>query len=158
MTPTSAANSQTQWLVLLLGASGLLPFVAPVFILVFFADIPAAPIHSALLTYGAVILSFLGGIQWGLATVRSKKSTPETTISLQFIISVIPSLLGWAAVLIPTRIGYFVLALSFAAVLAFELATNRWRDVPDWYVRLRTGLTLVVVPCLLAGGILYRDA
>lgn len=56
-----------------LGLAGVLPFAATAL-----ASLAAAPWGDlallALLAYGAVILSFLGGIEWGLASARDRPS------------------------------------------------------------------------------------
>ncbi len=53
---------------LLLGALGLIPFIVLSLAMLFgAATLLSFPTASALSAYGAVILSFLGGIRWGLA-------------------------------------------------------------------------------------------
>ena len=83
----------------------LLPFMAPArdldaaaplrWLRLGWADLLHAPRQS--LAYGAVILSFLGGIRWGAAL----RGIGASQRRFDFAISVIPSLAGWAALLIP---------------------------------------------------------
>jgi hypothetical protein len=99
--------------------------------------------HGALLAYGAVILSFLGGIQWGLAVQAGRPGFVHLGVS------VLPSLAGWAALLVGGDAGLLLLAVAFVAVLAVDLRLARGGAAPAWFGRLRTVLTVAVVACLL---------
>jgi hypothetical protein len=118
-----------------LGLAGLLPFAAA-----------AAGAHllppdqqglalRALLAYGAVILSFLGGVRWGLAI----RDAEAGALLPRLAWSVTPSLLGWVALLLPAAPGLALLAAGFAAAL---LADLRASEAPGWYRRLRLPLSL----------------
>lgn len=126
------------------GAAGVLPFVAGAA----GAVVPGlgAWIGPAeLLTYGAVILSFLGGIQWGLAVAQGEPSYSRLGMG------VLPSLLAWAALLTDGDPGLVLLALSFAVALALDLHLARTGMAPDWYPQLRIPLTIAVIACLVVG-------
>ena len=104
----------------------------------------------ALVAYGAVILSFLGGIHWGLAVAEfgaSLDAAPWRRLSL----SVIPSLIGWAALMMPGVFGLLTLALAFIGMLWVDLTASKTGEAPSWYPRLRWPLTLVVVASLILG-------
>ena len=58
---------------------------------------------TALLAYGAVILSFVGALHWGFAMALGGLSDRERTH--RFVWSVVPSLLAWPAVLLPMAGG-----------------------------------------------------
>ena len=129
---------------LALGLAGLLPFAAC-----------AAAVHAlppgwqgvalqALAGYGAVILSFLGGVRWGLVI----RVPAEGALLPPLLLSVVPSLLWWAALLLPTRAGLGLLALGFIAMLVSD-----WRATaaPAWYRRLRLPLSAGAVLALAAG-------
>ena len=61
----------------ILGIVGLLPFIALAVQVASTYPMGAAmrlPAQTALVQYGAVILSFLGGIQWGLAVASADRS------------------------------------------------------------------------------------
>lgn len=136
-----------------LGVAGLSPFILLAATLIFFDDIPARPIQFALLSYGATILSFLGGTQWVLAAASTKHITREKSVFWGFFVSVIPSLVGWASLLVPIDFGYFILVASFAAILWLDVRATQGSLLPEWYLRLRIALTLIVVPCLVIGGV-----
>lgn len=102
-----------------------------------------------LVAYGAVILSFMGGIHWGLArAVPSTMSVNRQTAML--IVSVLPALTGWVATMFPISCALIVLSVSFLALLAFDLWSVREGGAPSWYARLRRHLTTAVVFCLVA--------
>ncbi len=59
-----------------------------------------APAHL-LLSYGAVILSFLGGLHWG-RVITSPNANGRSDFAW-LIWSVCPSLLGWVSLLLPVN-------------------------------------------------------
>lgn len=85
-----------------LGHLGLLPFVLGA-LLVWVVNDEARP-HAAqaLAAYAAVIVSFLGGIHWGLGF---RLSAPPASL---FLWGVVPSLVAWLAVLMPASAGLVV--------------------------------------------------
>ncbi len=141
--------SAVKWL----GALGAVPFV---FLAVTspFLDGPLQEQMSfALAAYGAVILSFLGGIHWGLAIAGIGPSQTDTANFRRLAFSVTPSLLGWSALLIPRLSGLVLLAVAFALLLVFDSQASRKAQTPVWYSKLRRPLTVVVVASLLLGAL-----
>lgn len=126
----------------LLGAAGLLPFVAGA-VWVFVPGEGGAWVRTALLGYAAVILSFMGGVHWGLAMTATRP------LFQRYGASVVPALLGWFALLLGGRWAFLVLAASFASLLAYDLGAVRAGEAPAWYPTLRWPLTVVVCLCLL---------
>lgn len=83
-----------------LGYAGLLPFVAGA-LLVWLVDAEAHPYTVlALSAYAGVIVSFLGGIHWGVAF---RDGTPGL-----FVWGVVPSLVAWVATVMPADAGLVV--------------------------------------------------
>lgn len=132
-----------------LGGLGALPFIA-LTLLVLVTDIDDARALQALSAYGAVILSFLGGIHWGFALARAPGS-PSTSA---LVISVMPSLFGWCALLLERKTGLFVLAAAVIAMFFVDGALTRRGLAPAWYPRLRLPLTIIVAGCLLGAALL----
>lgn len=129
---------------LVLGFAGLIPFLGlPVAELVHIQSNAL----EALVTYGAVILSFMGGVQWGLAMRAPPSAGPSW---LFFAASVVPALVAWAALPLPTRPALVVLATAFALLLAYDIWTIRRGLGPQWYPTLRLLLTAVVITSLCA--------
>ena len=74
----------------LLGAAGLIPFMG-LAVAGHLAPEPwRLPALTALSPYGALILSFMGGAQWGLAVAAGERRLRP------YAVSVIPALLAWA--------------------------------------------------------------
>jgi hypothetical protein len=125
-----------QWL----GYAGLAPFVAGALELWLLPGVLVDFIERALLTYAAVILSFMGAVHWGLA-MRSHRDV----INLQLGLSVIPALLAWVALMLPAVAAYPVFILCFIALYVFDLQAVKAHMVPGWYPTLRLPLTIGVV-------------
>ena len=78
---------------LLLGLGGVLPFVA-LSTLMHLVPQPNLKyfISRSLISYAAVVLSFLGGTRWGLALRASTRRLQ----AIHLLIAVVPSILAWA--------------------------------------------------------------
>jgi hypothetical protein len=151
--PTEAARvpPSAVWL----GALGALPFVALSGSLPWLNEPLQSLATQALLGYGAVILSFLGGIHWGLAIATP---IPADVLSLRarLILSVLPSLIAWPALLLGKVAGLWLLAVGIAAMLGVDLEMTRRGFAPAWYPRLRLPLSGVVCACLVSAALLVR--
>lgn len=136
----------------LLGLAGAVPFVALCIMAVSgFPDLPFEP-KVVLLYYGAVILAFLGGIHWGLATARWAPGDPKGDATSQFTISICPSIVALAAAMLrdySVDSGLILLAIAFAGLLAFDHIAVRHGEAPTWYPKLRWPLSLAVICALL---------
>ena len=131
-----------------LGGLGVIPFAASSAVAVLASPQLSARGEFALLAYGAVILSFLGGILWGrILAFASVQAVSNETRSL--IVSIVPPLIGWIAVLIGPRLGLPALAIAFFLMLATDLIHAKCNLLPAWYSKLRVPLTLTVIPFLL---------
>lgn len=130
-----------------LGYGGLLPFAAAAALV---AMLSAGEWHTlasrVLLAYGAVILSFLGGIVWGL-TLRNETLAPGLA-AREFVYSVCPSLLGWVALLMPLRSGAGLLAACVCAAFVHDALLARQHELPRWFLSLRLQLSLGAVTAL----------
>ena len=132
---------------LVLGLAGLLPFLISAF-LTFGADVKSSAMGLLSLgTYGAVILSFLGGIRWGL--IVNNKAQLQKWSPLAW--SVVPSLIAWPALLLPSRYMLSVLAVGFVFQYAMDNEAIKAKKMPLWFGRLRLILTTGAVLSLLAG-------
>ncbi|EAR50476.1 membrane protein, putative [Oceanicola granulosus HTCC2516] len=137
---------------LLLGLAGLLPFLWGAATVLW----PGLGLWSAetlggrfagpylQLFYGTIILAFMSGVLWGFAT---RAEGPRAAAG--YALSVIPAL--WAFFTTgggPTSAATS-LAVGFLALLLLDAQFARWGLAPAWWMPLRTGLTAVVVLCLL---------
>lgn len=103
---------------------------------------------NALIAYAAIILSFLGGIQWGGA-VALAESAPKSAQTM-WLLSVIPSLLAWAMLFVPGSGARVIVAIClFAFVWVVDALLHLQKLIPNWFFRLRTLITAIVVSSLL---------
>ncbi|MEL6296929.1 MAG: DUF3429 domain-containing protein [Pseudomonadota bacterium] len=141
---------------LVLGLAGLIPFVAIPLLIAGDASIwlptglKALATIPALTFYAAIILSFMGGAQWGLA-MRLSDLEP-TADWRRYTISVLPALIAWSALLVDARSALSLMAAAFAVLLAYDLWTVKLGEAPRWYASLRMLLTTVVVIMLTVTG------
>ncbi len=133
-----------------LGGLGALPFVGLAGAAHVLDDAPRMFAVHALAAYGAAILSFLGGIHWGLA-ITSPRDADDQGLRTRLIVSVVPSLMAWVALLFPEKAGLLLLATAVAAMLLVDLRASRRDEAPRWYPTLRIPLTCVVVAALAFG-------
>jgi len=132
-----------------LGALGLIPFVTMAFAVVGGPmPLPIDPMFG-LIAYGAVILSFLGGIHWGLVLAPPAESRRLSEPGQAFVIGVIPSTVGWIALLVSDTIGISLLIAGFAGQWLVDRRTARQGGFPAWFGLLRTRLTAIVIGTLL---------
>lgn len=129
---------------LLLGYAGLIPFVVLSMGLWVFPESIQDMLHAPLLSYAAIILSFMGAVHWGLAM-----SSHDQLDQGQMALSIIPPLLAWFASLFPPMINYSFLILGFAGLCLIDVRFTRLGRLRAWYPRLRIPLTLVVTVSLI---------
>lgn len=139
---------------LLLGLGGLLPFWGLALALLWPQLVPweRAASDVALATYAAVIVSFLGGIRWGLAVAASG----QRQVGTHYAVSVLPSLAAWALLVLPEpgRLGALgALALILGPIDAGLVSAGL---APVWFGRLRLILSGGAGVALLVGAVVLR--
>lgn len=132
----------------LLGATGAIPFVTTAIVAAFGPEDWSAWAAHALAYYGAVILSFLGGIHWGLA-ISNDRAAKISAVRLCW--SVVPSLIAWGALLLPLFYGLMVLTAAFGLALYVDTRAGTRAVVPSWFPGLRTALSIAVIGSLPLG-------
>lgn len=145
---------------LVLGLGGLIPFVCTAIMAWWSWPIeqwlPEAFLHErnadqtatlALGAYGAIILSFLGGVRWGNLLFDQASLNSWLPLSL----SVLPSLIAWPALLLAPLPMLGLLATGFIVQYALDVAGVKRGELPNWFGRLRLILTTGAVLSLLIG-------
>ena len=135
----------------LLGYAGLVPFALACLGALLLPGDWAAFCARALIAYGAAILSFLGGITWGLCVATA--ALPLATARREFLYSVCPSLLAWACLLLPTRPALWLLAVGVALAFAHDWWRADLLGLPDWFRTLRVRLSAGALVTLLLGAL-----
>ena len=126
------------WLI----AAGYIPFIALTLMTGLWRDFPLGPsfLMAALTGYGAIILSFLGGIRWGAALVNGGTNAPIT-----LALSVLPSLLGWASLLVIPRTALMLLLGGVTVQLLWDLNAVKSGALPTWFGPYRMGISIAVI-------------
>jgi hypothetical protein len=131
-----------QKLAIRLGFGGLVPFIL--------LTVACWVVHPdwlgffirAQLYYGIVILSFLGGLHWGVTIMAGGKDHEEAKKAL--IWGVIPTLIAWCS-MINMLFGFVVQVAGFIAAYQIDKRLYQSYGIPDWFIKLRLQLTRVVV-------------
>lgn len=135
---------------LLLGAGGLLPFFALAAGIVLFPDPNLSWYLGWLTQYGALIASFVGALQWGLAMRVGQAGGGDEWAAFGW--SVCPALLAWVALQLPQYEGVYLLAGLFVVCLLMDWRFARRHALPGWFMRLRVALTAGAVLSLCVAG------
>jgi len=149
-TDANQVPASAKWL----GGLGLIPFVGLTLSIPLLDQSLKAQAVFALCAYGAVILSFLGGIRWGLAIAPANTAPQAFALLPRLSLSVAPSLLGWVALLLPARACLLLLAATFSWMLWSDLRVAARGEAPVWYPRLRWPLTATVVCALVLAALI----
>jgi len=138
----------------MLGAAGLIPFVGLAAALFIDFGIPRPWAALALPTYAAVILSFMGGVHWGIAMRAGEEgSATSSDVAISYVASVVPALSGWFALIsFNPGVAMAVIAAAFCVLLVYDFWSIRRGLAPKWYAALRMPLTIVVVLSLILAG------
>ena len=153
MAQTSITKDQKtlkQW-ANILGYSGTIPFISLAVILLLDASstTPAASgpaasglAASALHLYGAIILSFLGGLHWGRIACNPDIKPSDKWF---LIYSVIPSLMGWSSYLLSDiwQGAALMLIAGFIISYLIDIRFIKLGAWQSWMKPLRTNLTFI---------------
>ena len=112
--PAPSVASSPDTTALRLAYAGLLPFVLGALLLwAVRADVQAY-VALALSAYAALVLSFLGGIHWGLAMRQPHAARAG------LVWGVVPSLVAWPAALMPPDAGLVILGAMLVVTYAVD--------------------------------------
>lgn len=123
---------------LLLGAAGLLPALAALGVMLAARRSEQDVAFRVAVTYGAVILAFLGGAWWGLAAARAHPRDLAWWLGL----AVLPALAAWGIAYRPTPLGTALLSALFLAALWADRELARRLVAPPWWLPMRLPLSL----------------
>jgi glucose uptake protein GlcU len=95
-------------------------------------------------SYGASILSFLGGIRWGNSLQNPSEMSMEN-----IGYSVVPSLVACGALAMPYAPGMLTVAAGLGSVAYLDLHKTK-SSYPSWFKSMRLVLSSVAVASLLS--------
>lgn len=131
----------SQSVVRLLGYGGAIPFLVGGILVTCDVRLPGIEVPTALLYYGAVILSFLGGLHWGRIASTANHSRPSDTAFLVW--SVVPPLIAWGALLMGQSAGIIVMIGCFCSAYIIDRRLYVAGEWQGWMHSLRRNLTAV---------------
>lgn len=135
-------STSTLPIALWLGYGGLIPFVAGATLVWLVAPESRYLALTALSAYAAVIVSFLGGIHWGIGF---RDRSPRL-----FVWGVLPSMVAAAALMLPPRYGLLMHGLMLLLCYAVDRRVYPAHGLEAW-LRLRWRLSLVAaLSCFVA--------
>ncbi len=134
-------NRESQLIRLAWGLSilGFLPF-AGIALSLYFLGNENGLFHSlfdVFKIWSAMVLSFLGGIRWGLAIAKNPVPTWDLAICT------LPPIVGWMALFLPDSYTILVLLLTYCAMGAWDSFSINAGIAPSWFGKIRVMLTLL---------------
>lgn len=144
-------------LAIIMGIASLLPIVGCTCAIIFLS--PAVTPHMLEVTvgYGAMMLSFMGAVHWGLALETPAIITPgqETgkISTYRLLLGGVPAGIGWlslCAAMFHELAAVLMLMAGFAGVVVVERMAWRRGAMPRGYMTLQWIVVTVVEVCLLA--------
>ena len=133
--------------VIFLTCAGLLPFIV-LTLLLQLNWLSSFNICNLLITYAGLILSFLGGMQWGVGLMQPDKCAAN--FPFLFTISILPTLVAWFLLAINNIHCQLIgLAFAFSGVLIIDIILTLNRLLPSWFLKLRISITLIVIMLLI---------
>ncbi|KAL2752448.1 hypothetical protein ACRALDRAFT_2044259 [Sodiomyces alcalophilus JCM 7366] len=94
------------------------------------------------LGYGALLISFLGAIHWGMEIVT--KTTSPSRTKFRYGIGVLAPIVAWPTLLMPVEAALITQFVAFTALYGADTRATARGWAPPWYGRYRFILTAVV--------------
>ena len=128
-----------------LGYAGLIPFIL-LAALMWLVDAELLPfVAIALSGYAATIVSFLGGVHWGIGFMKG-----EAAPRFHFVWGVVPSLIAWLALMMPAYAALPLFGLVVVACYAVDSKTYPAAGLASW-LPMRLRLTVVATASCVLG-------
>ena len=126
-----------------LGYLGLIPFVVGAVTALLSQELVSLAFQAFVL-YSIAILSFMGGVHWGLALITGTRQ------STRLLISVVPVVSAWICLIaLPAPLTLAVLGGGFIAQWFIDRPILAELPIPSWYLEMRPRLAYVVAGCHL---------
>lgn len=133
--------------------AGVAPFVLCLLGIALLRDYESRELAQRIaISYGAVVLSFVGAVHWGLALAGRLSWRP-----MRIGGAVLPALLGAASAVLGGQRGLALLVVGFGVFWLYE-HRNVGAELPGDYLSLRRNLSLVVCTLLAVTMILSDTA
>lgn len=138
---------------LILGLGGAVPFYLLSLPIWLMDPLYGYVLIDSMITYGAVILSFLGAVHWGAAMWQGEleEAREEDAEEMdraawaRYGWSVIPALIAWIGTLLVPFAGLMLIVVGIGLAYFIDLRACRAGFLPEWYAGLRKILTILVL-------------
>lgn len=142
---TTSPQKTIRWL----GFAGLIPFAALALLMWRVDAGQQAVVARALAAYAATIVSFLGGVHWGIGFLQG-----DAAPDFHFAWGVVPALVAWLALMLPDLMALPLLAVVLMACYAVDRKSYPAAGLSRW-LPMRLQLTGVAsLSCLLGAAAL----
>ena len=126
-----------------LGYLGLIPFVFGAVMALLSQELVSLAFQAFIL-YSLAILSFMGGVHWGLALITGTRQ------STRLLISVVPVVAAWICLIaLPAPLTLAALGGGFIAQWFIDRPILAELPIPSWYLEMRPRLAYMVAGCHL---------
>jgi hypothetical protein len=100
-------------------------------------------ISLILISYGAIILSFISGMHFSYAMLQDKVS------NRLLILSNIVALISWLCLLINFKLALVVIIIGYICNLIIDFVSYKNLVIKKWFFNLRLRISLIVIFCLV---------
>ncbi len=124
-----------------LAYAGALPLIVAALVVWLRPGETAASITNFMLLYGGVLIAFFGGVRWGIAVMRTGGPTFTSLLG-----GVVPLVIALPIFFLDdARARFLIILIALPLLLWDDLrATRRGSGAPDWYLGVRTPLTILM--------------
>lgn len=138
-------------LAVFVGIAGLIPFVAAIIALLVMQH-NTDVVLQYFYVYSAGILAFMAGIYWPLAMQLDNRCYPLSPL-MTMLLSQLFFVSAGIGILLPAAGQAILYTLAY---LGLYIVDAKWMRAywPDWYLRLRLGLTAVTAVCQVIAGLI----
>lgn len=134
------------------GIAGALIFAGLTALMVFGEPHLRVPAIAALVTFSAIVIAYLGGIEGGLALRET--AADERSRAVTFFLSALPTLAAWGVLWLDSPQHQVAAAIAiFVLVWACDLWLARHGLVASWFLDMRTAATALA--CAILGVALW---
>jgi hypothetical protein len=132
--------SKPHKMAIILGWLGVSPFVLAG--MISFSNDPALVLFSAELAsrYGLSIIIFLGAVHWGWAM-----NDGNNDASVRYLWSITPALIATLVLFMAPAYSLNIILGLLVMCWIIDMLFHMNTAMPDWYIRLRHGLTFVAI-------------
>lgn len=129
---------------LIVGFVGLFVFFAFSLAMAFGSPTLAINAYLQLIHFGALVLSFVGAIHWGLAIGANARGIAVP--SWWYLAGTLPMVLGWLTLaLVSPTTKILLLSLGFFTTFMLDVSATTRGYAPLWYKKFRKIMTIAVL-------------